>query len=181
MLALGGLGDTVGGRDYGRDSPERSTGYVIHDVAHWACESAMARAIELWHRYPGGLPVPDAPRHARRSLEWARAARTGRGLASRTGSLEVVIAYDDDLSVAELGDVGRYPSSSVHRRERVRVLAVEDQVPVLAGSRSCIDPVRNQFGQKGDARSSAARERAPPESGRSTAARWVGMPMCDLG
>ena len=177
MPALGGLG---GYRRWPRlwaGSSERSTGYVIHDVAHWARESAMARAIELWHRYPEDFRY--LMHHGMRVDRLCGRAPLlrGRGLASRTGSLEVVIAYDDDLSVAELGDVGRYPSSSVHRRERVRVLAVEDQVPVLACSRSCIDPVRNQFGQKGEARSSAARERALPESGRSTAARWVGTPV----
>lgn len=167
VQALGGLGDTVAGRDYGRDPPERSTGYVIHDVAHWA------RAIELWHRYPEDVRY--LMHHGMRvdRLCGRAPALAGQGACVQNGFLEVVIAYDDDLSVAELGDVGRYPSSSVHRRERVCVLAVEDQVPVLACSRSCIDPVRKQFGQKGGcpqfSRSATARCRKaggrPPRGG----------------
>ena len=88
MQALGGLGDTVAGRDDGRDPPEWSTGYVIRDVAHWARESAMARAIELWHRYPEDFRY--LIRHGMRVDRLCGRAPLGRGrgLASRTGSLE---------------------------------------------------------------------------------------------
>ncbi len=52
VRAVGGLADTVADRDYAQDPPERRTGYVFHHADHRAIESAMARAIGLWHGYP---------------------------------------------------------------------------------------------------------------------------------
>jgi hypothetical protein len=122
----------------------------------------------------GGLPVPDATNGMRVDRSCGRAPLLrGRGLASRTGSLEVVIAYDDDLSVAELGDVGRYPSSSVHRRERVRVLAVEDQVPVWLVDEAASIRSATSLARKGDARSSAG-PRARAAGKRAVDRRAVG-------
>ena len=52
VRACGGLGDTVADRDYARVEREQRNGYVFHHGDHHALESAMARAIGLWHRYP---------------------------------------------------------------------------------------------------------------------------------
>ena len=52
VRAVGGLCDTVFDHDYaGRPWHERN-GYVFHQVDDVALESAMARAIGLWHAYP---------------------------------------------------------------------------------------------------------------------------------
>jgi starch synthase len=52
VRAVGGLADTIADRDHSRDPPEQRTGYVFHHSDHQALESAMARAIGLWHDYP---------------------------------------------------------------------------------------------------------------------------------
>jgi len=52
VRAVGGLADTVVDRDYAHEPPEARTGYVFHHADHHALESAMARAIGLWHGYP---------------------------------------------------------------------------------------------------------------------------------
>ncbi|HKN26500.1 MAG TPA: glycogen synthase [Roseiarcus sp.] len=52
VRAVGGLADTVADRDYAPDPPERRTGYVFHQADHRGIESAMKRAIGLWHDYP---------------------------------------------------------------------------------------------------------------------------------
>lgn len=150
MCESSGLAQPISPR-YGSRSCRRSAGWGIPSVA-----------ATLGGILPSGAPDTSftmsrtgraSPRWRARSSSWRRdpedfrylthhgmrvdrlcgraPLRRDRGPASRTGSLEVVIAYDDDLPVAELGDVGRF-SSSVHRRERARVRAVEDQVPVLA-------------------------------------------------
>jgi starch synthase len=50
--AVGGLADTVVDRDYAWEPHEQRTGYVFHQVDEPALESAMRRAIGLWHGYP---------------------------------------------------------------------------------------------------------------------------------
>ena len=53
VRAVGGLADTVADRDHaGTIHPEQRTGYVFHHTDHQALESAMARAIGLWHDHP---------------------------------------------------------------------------------------------------------------------------------
>jgi starch synthase len=52
VRAIGGLVDTVFDRDYSDRPYEHRNGYVFHQVDHQALESAMARAIGLWHGYP---------------------------------------------------------------------------------------------------------------------------------
>jgi starch synthase len=52
VRACGGLGDTVVDRDHSADGTEERNGFVFHHSDHPALESAMARAIGLWHRYP---------------------------------------------------------------------------------------------------------------------------------
>jgi len=52
VRASGGLADTVADRDYAWEPPQRRTGYVFHHADHQAIESAMARAIGLWHDDP---------------------------------------------------------------------------------------------------------------------------------
>ena len=52
VRAIGGLCDSVFDRDYsGRPWHERN-GYVFHQPDDWALESALDRAIGLWHDYP---------------------------------------------------------------------------------------------------------------------------------
>jgi starch synthase len=52
VRAIGGLCDTVFDHDHaGRPAHDRN-GYVFHQVDTMALESAMARAIGLWHAYP---------------------------------------------------------------------------------------------------------------------------------
>ena len=52
VRACGGLSDTVVDRDHSWASPEERNGYTFEHTDHQALESAMARAIGLWHRYP---------------------------------------------------------------------------------------------------------------------------------
>ncbi len=52
VRGVGGLADTVADRDFAQAPPEWRTGYVFHHGDHPAIESAMARAIGLWHGYP---------------------------------------------------------------------------------------------------------------------------------
>jgi starch synthase len=52
VRACGGLGDTVVDRDYSVFPTEHRNGYVFHHSDQPALESAMARAIGLWHRHP---------------------------------------------------------------------------------------------------------------------------------
>jgi starch synthase len=52
VRAVGGLADTVADRDHAWDPPDRRTGYVFHHSDHQGLESAMARALGLWHDYP---------------------------------------------------------------------------------------------------------------------------------
>jgi starch synthase len=52
VRAIGGLVDTVHDRDHStRPLPERN-GYVFHQVDEQALESALVRALELWHHFP---------------------------------------------------------------------------------------------------------------------------------
>jgi hypothetical protein len=50
--AVGGLADTVADRDDAWDLPEQRTGYIFQRADHQSIESALARAIGLWHAYP---------------------------------------------------------------------------------------------------------------------------------
>ncbi len=52
VRATGGLVDTVFDRDYSSRPVDERNGYVFHQADHPALESAMARAIGLWHSYP---------------------------------------------------------------------------------------------------------------------------------
>jgi len=53
VRAIGGLADTVFDRDHSSRPWHERNGYVFHDADDAALESAMARAIGLWHSYPG--------------------------------------------------------------------------------------------------------------------------------
>lgn len=53
VRAVGGLVDTVFDRDYSSRPPHERNGYVFHQVDPAALESALVRAIELWHSYSG--------------------------------------------------------------------------------------------------------------------------------
>ena len=50
--AVGGVLDTVFDHRYSAAPPEQRNGFVFHHVDHPALESAMARAIRLWHEDP---------------------------------------------------------------------------------------------------------------------------------
>jgi len=52
VRAVGGLADTVADRDHAPHPPEERNGYVFHEGDHQAIESAMSRAIGLWHAHP---------------------------------------------------------------------------------------------------------------------------------
>jgi starch synthase len=52
VRSCGGLGDTVLDRDHSAVPPGQRNGYVFEHVDHLALESAMARALDLWYRYP---------------------------------------------------------------------------------------------------------------------------------
>ena len=52
VRAVGGLADTIADRDYGWDPAQQRTGYVFHHTDQQALESALGRAIGLWHDYP---------------------------------------------------------------------------------------------------------------------------------
>ncbi len=49
----GGLVDTVHDRDYSDQPWDRRNGFVFHQVDERGLESALERAIGLWHDYPG--------------------------------------------------------------------------------------------------------------------------------
>jgi hypothetical protein len=77
--------------------------------------------------------------------------------------LEVAIADDDVLFAAELGDVGWVAQLlRAHRRERIKVLAVDDHVWLVHGAASSITRPKTNWASR-DARSSAGRELAQPE------------------
>lgn len=50
---VGGLVDTIFDRDYSDKAPELRNGYIFHDPDYQGIESAMQRAIGLWHSFPG--------------------------------------------------------------------------------------------------------------------------------
>ena len=50
--AIGGVLNTVFDHHYSSAPPEQRNGFVFEHVDHAALESAMERAISLWHRYP---------------------------------------------------------------------------------------------------------------------------------
>jgi starch synthase len=53
VRAVGGLVNTVFDRDYcGDRPPDERNGYVFHQTDYHAVESALDRAIGLWHHYP---------------------------------------------------------------------------------------------------------------------------------
>lgn len=52
VRAVGGLADTVFDRDYSNKPPEERNGYVFRDADYSGIESALWRAIGLWHVYP---------------------------------------------------------------------------------------------------------------------------------
>jgi starch synthase len=52
VRAIGGLCDTVFDHDHGGRPPHDRNGYVFHQLDEAALESAMTRAIGLWHAYP---------------------------------------------------------------------------------------------------------------------------------
>ena len=53
VRGVGGLVNTVFDRDYDQDRlPEKRNGYVFYQTDNQALESAIERAIGLWHRYP---------------------------------------------------------------------------------------------------------------------------------
>ena len=52
VRAIGGLVDTVFDRDNSSRPVHERNGYVFHEADNAAMESAMARAIGLWHSYP---------------------------------------------------------------------------------------------------------------------------------
>jgi starch synthase len=52
VRASGGLADTIIDRDHSHEPHEQRNGYVFHHVDHQALESAMVRAISLWHNHP---------------------------------------------------------------------------------------------------------------------------------
>ncbi|MDS4057944.1 MAG: starch synthase, partial [Candidatus Contendobacter sp.] len=49
---VGGLKDTVFDKDYAHKPWEERNGYVFQGADHAGVESAMHRAIALWHNYP---------------------------------------------------------------------------------------------------------------------------------
>ena len=53
VRGVGGLVNTVFDRDYDKERlPEERNGYVFYNTDNYALESAMERAIGLWHDYP---------------------------------------------------------------------------------------------------------------------------------
>lgn len=52
VRAIGGLSETVFDRDYADRPPEQRNGYVFHQPDPSGIESALRRAIGLWHLYP---------------------------------------------------------------------------------------------------------------------------------
>jgi starch synthase len=52
VRAVGGLADTVFDRDYSQSPAEQRNGYVFDHPDYTGIESAMRRALELWHSSP---------------------------------------------------------------------------------------------------------------------------------
>ena len=52
VRAVGGLVDTVFDRDHSAKPPAERNGYVFHQADYPGIESALHRAIGLWHAYP---------------------------------------------------------------------------------------------------------------------------------
>ena len=52
VRAVGGLLDTVFDRDYSSKPPSERNGYVFHQPDATGIESALCRALGLWHDYP---------------------------------------------------------------------------------------------------------------------------------
>ncbi len=52
VRAVGGLADTVFDRDYSSKPMHERNGYVFHQADFAGLESAMSRAIGLWHHHP---------------------------------------------------------------------------------------------------------------------------------
>lgn len=53
VRGVGGLVNTVFDRDYDQNKPpEKRNGYVFYETDHAAVESALGRAIDLWHESP---------------------------------------------------------------------------------------------------------------------------------
>lgn len=52
VRAVGGLADTVFDRDWSERPMAQRNGYVFHQTDNLALETALDRAIGLWHRYP---------------------------------------------------------------------------------------------------------------------------------
>jgi starch synthase len=52
VRAVGGLWDTIFDRDYGERPYEQRNGYVFHQPDYAGVESALRRALGLWHFYP---------------------------------------------------------------------------------------------------------------------------------
>lgn len=52
VRAVGGLVDTVFDRDHSSRPLHERNGFVFHQADHMALESALARAIGLWHSHP---------------------------------------------------------------------------------------------------------------------------------
>ncbi|OSM07285.1 putative glycogen/starch synthase, ADP-glucose type [Magnetofaba australis IT-1] len=52
VRSTGGLADTVFDANYADKPFEERNGYVFNDLTHDGLESAMGRAIGLWHRFP---------------------------------------------------------------------------------------------------------------------------------
>jgi starch synthase len=52
VRAVGGLTDTVFDRDHGKRPYEQRNGYVFNNTDYTGIESALRRALGLWHSYP---------------------------------------------------------------------------------------------------------------------------------
>lgn len=52
VRAVGGLVNTVFDRDYSHKPPDERNGYVFHHTDERAIDSALERALGLWHMYP---------------------------------------------------------------------------------------------------------------------------------
>lgn len=52
VRSVGGLKDTVFDRDHSELPEERRNGYVFHQSDYQGLESALSRALGLWHEYP---------------------------------------------------------------------------------------------------------------------------------
>ena len=52
VRSVGGLADTIFDRDYSDKAITARNGYVFYEADYAGLESAMQRAIGLWHNYP---------------------------------------------------------------------------------------------------------------------------------